>query len=111
MKDNLFFMNLYNKSYFEAARRMKKRSLLGVNEHFSDKADAKRALLDRFSFIVGFGTENKFSISASYYFYYNLLQLVLGSKLHKTELITGTLLGEEGIDASGYGTQLTLCIK
>ncbi|MBQ3249052.1 MAG: hypothetical protein IJB03_05250 [Alistipes sp.] len=47
MKDNLFSLNLYNKSYFEAARRMKKRSLLGVNEHFSDKADAKRALLDR----------------------------------------------------------------
>ena len=29
--------------YFEAARRLKKRSLLNVNEHFSDKADAKRA--------------------------------------------------------------------
>ena len=27
---------------------MKKRSLLSVNEHFSDKADAERALLDRF---------------------------------------------------------------
>ena len=39
---------MYNKSYFEAARRLKKRSLLGVNEHFSDKADAKRALLDSF---------------------------------------------------------------
>jgi hypothetical protein len=44
----LLCKNLYNKSYFEAARRLKKRSLLGVNEHFSDKADAKRALLDRF---------------------------------------------------------------
>ncbi len=26
LKDNLFFLNLYNKSYFEAARRMKKRN-------------------------------------------------------------------------------------
>jgi hypothetical protein len=29
--------------YFEAARRLKKRSLLEVNEHFSGKADAERA--------------------------------------------------------------------
>ena len=43
----LYCQNLYNKSYFEAARRVQKRSLLGVNEHFADKADAKRALLDR----------------------------------------------------------------
>ncbi|MBR5595745.1 MAG: hypothetical protein IKW47_05605, partial [Alistipes sp.] len=28
--------------YFEAARRLKKRSLLNVNEHFSGKADAKK---------------------------------------------------------------------
>ena len=27
--------------YFEAARRLKKRSLLNVNEHFSGKVDAK----------------------------------------------------------------------
>ena len=40
----------YNKSYFEAARSPKKRSLPGVNEHFSGKADAERALLDSFSF-------------------------------------------------------------
>ena len=38
----------YNKCYFEAARRVGKRSLLGVNEHFSPKADAERALLDGF---------------------------------------------------------------
>ena len=37
---------LYNKSYFEAARRLRNRSLLDVNEDFSDKADAERALLD-----------------------------------------------------------------
>ena len=43
-----FFIKLYNKSYFEAARRLEKRSLLGVNEHFPDKADAERALLDSF---------------------------------------------------------------
>ena len=30
--------NLYNKSYFEAARRLKKRNLPGINNHFSDKA-------------------------------------------------------------------------
>ena len=40
---------MYNKSYFEAARRLEKRSLLGVNEHFPDKADAERALLDDYS--------------------------------------------------------------
>ena len=39
---------LYNKGYFGAARRLEKRSLLGVNEHFPDKADAERALLDSF---------------------------------------------------------------
>ena len=43
-----FCLKLYNKSYFEAARRLEKRSLLGVNEHFPDKADAERALLDSF---------------------------------------------------------------
>ena len=30
-------------SYFEATRRLKKRSLLEVNEHFSGKVDAKIA--------------------------------------------------------------------
>ncbi len=39
---------LYNKRDFEAARSSEKRSLLGVNEHFPNKADAKRALLDDF---------------------------------------------------------------
>ena len=47
--DNPFILKLYNKSYFQAARRLKKRSLLSVNEHFSDKADAERALLDGFT--------------------------------------------------------------
>ena len=36
---------LYNKSYFEAGRSPRKRSLLEVNEHFEDKPDAKRAFL------------------------------------------------------------------
>ena len=44
----LFTKKLYNKSYFEAARRPRKRSLLMVNEHFEGKADAKRALLYNF---------------------------------------------------------------
>ena len=48
--DRLFCQKLYNKSYFEAARRLEKRSLLDVNEHFPGKADAKRALLDGFCF-------------------------------------------------------------
>ena len=46
--DNPYFMKLYNKSYFEAARRLRNRSLLDVNEDFSGKADAERALLDSF---------------------------------------------------------------
>ena len=40
--------NLYNKSYFEAARSLEKRSIVCLCEHFPDKADAKRALLDEF---------------------------------------------------------------
>ena len=44
-------MNLYNKSYFEVARRLQKRSLLSVNEHFAGKANAERALLDNFIFL------------------------------------------------------------
>ena len=39
-------LELYNKRYFEAARRLQNRSLLGVNEDFAIKADAERALLD-----------------------------------------------------------------
>ena len=47
----LSFEKLYNKSYFEAGRRPRKRSLLFVNEHFEGKPDAERALLDSFFFI------------------------------------------------------------
>jgi hypothetical protein len=39
---------LYNKSYFEAGRSPRKRSILNVCEHSEDKPDAKRALLDGF---------------------------------------------------------------
>ena len=37
---------MYNKSYFEAARSPKNRSLLSVNEASEGKADAEKALLD-----------------------------------------------------------------
>ena len=37
--------NLYNESYFEAARSERKRSILTVCEHFANEADAKRASL------------------------------------------------------------------
>ena len=47
---NLFLLKLDNKRYFEAARSPKMRSLLFVNGHFEDKADAKRALLDGFAY-------------------------------------------------------------
>ena len=47
-KEPCSLVKLCNKSYFEAARRLEKRSLLVVNEHFPDKADAKRALLGNF---------------------------------------------------------------
>ena len=47
---------LYNKSYFEAGRRPRNRSLLGANEDFEDKPDAKRALLD--DFLLSFGFQN-----------------------------------------------------
>ena len=46
--DTLSFNKLYNKSYFEAGRRPRKRSLLNVNEHFEAKPDAERALFDNF---------------------------------------------------------------
>ncbi len=39
---------LYNKSYFEAGRSLRNRSLLDVNEDFEDEPDAERALLDDF---------------------------------------------------------------
>ena len=41
-------VKLYNASYFEAARRLRVRSLLGVNEQPEIKADAKRAALYEF---------------------------------------------------------------
>ena len=47
----LLCKNLYNKSYFEAARRLKKVVYSVVNEHFSEKADAEIALLERFSIL------------------------------------------------------------
>ena len=50
--------NLYNKSYFEAARSLGKRSILGVCEHFTNEADAERDLLDRF--YSNFESEAKF---------------------------------------------------
>ena len=42
---------LYNKSYFEAARSLGKRSMLDVCEHSPNEADAERALL--YSFFSG----------------------------------------------------------
>jgi len=39
---------LYDASYFEAARSLRIRSILGVCEEFEDKADAKRAASDGF---------------------------------------------------------------
>ena len=48
-----YFKKLYNKSYFEAGRRARKRSLPSVNEHFEVKSDAKRALLDSFFLFIG----------------------------------------------------------
>ena len=46
-----YFEKLYNKSYFEAGRSPRKRSLPSVNEHFEGKPDAERALLDSFFFL------------------------------------------------------------
>ena len=40
-----FFLELYIKSYFEAGRRLKVRSILDVCEELEAKPDAKRALL------------------------------------------------------------------
>ena len=42
---------LYNKSYFEAARSLRNRSILDVCEDSENEADAERALLDNFYFI------------------------------------------------------------
>ena len=42
-------LKFYNKSYFEAGRSPKNRSILGVCEDFEDKPDAKRALLENFN--------------------------------------------------------------
>ena len=39
---------MYNKSYFEAGRSPRKRSLQEVNEHFEGKPDDKIALFDSF---------------------------------------------------------------
>ena len=52
-----YFEKLYNKSYFEAGRRPRKRSLPSVNEHFENKPDAERALL--YSFSVTFAQVNR----------------------------------------------------
>ena len=49
---HLFLLQkLYNKSYFEVGRSPRKRSLLGVNEYFKGKPNAKRALLDDFFYL------------------------------------------------------------
>jgi hypothetical protein len=40
--------NFYNESYFEAGRSAKIRSIQKVCEEFSNKPDAKRALLEEF---------------------------------------------------------------
>ncbi len=39
---------MYNKSYFPAARRLRKRSLLSVNEDFESEHNAEITLLDNF---------------------------------------------------------------
>ena len=41
--------NFYTWSYFEAARSSRKHSILGVCEHFGNKADAERAQVEVFS--------------------------------------------------------------
>ena len=43
---------MYNKSHFEAARRPRNRSIPSVCEDFEIKADAKRALLDSFFYLI-----------------------------------------------------------
>jgi hypothetical protein len=46
-----FQKKLYNKSYFEAGRSLRSRSLLSANEDFEGEPDAERALLDGFLLI------------------------------------------------------------
>ena len=49
--DRLFYYReLYNKSYFEAGRRPRNRSIRIVCEDFEGKPDAKRALLGNFHY-------------------------------------------------------------
>ena len=50
---SLLKSKLYNKSYFEAGRSPRKRSILGVCEHFEDKPDAEIALLGDFALLYG----------------------------------------------------------
>ena len=50
-----FFLELYSKSYFEAGRRLKVRSILDVCEELEAKPDAKIALLGNF---YSFATSN-----------------------------------------------------
>ena len=45
-----YYRELYNKSYFEAGRRPRNRSILIVCEDFEGKPDAKRALLGNFHY-------------------------------------------------------------
>ena len=47
-----FFLELYSKSYFEAGRRLKVRSILDVCEELEAKPDAKRALLGNFTALL-----------------------------------------------------------
>ena len=58
---------LDNKSYFEAGRRPRNRSLLGVNEDFEGEPDAERALLDSFTIKV------KRESATPFYFYNHYL--------------------------------------
>ena len=54
LSGRLFYLSLklYNKSYFEAGRSPKNRSILGVCEDFAGKPDAKIALFDYFNLIT-----------------------------------------------------------
>ena len=53
-ESRLFYLalKLYNKSYFEAGRSPKNRSILGVCKDFAGKPDAKIALFDYFNLIT-----------------------------------------------------------
>ena len=65
---DLFDKNLYNKSYFEAARSLGKRSILSVCEHFTNEADAERALLYRFFLWYGIITRTTPRMTTGYTF-------------------------------------------